>query len=434
MRMENGTRRGEVRAGSSDMEARITWWFFGCSLAASTLLSGVISIVYFVELFSKINTDASINPTATRTFLWAIATAGLLLFTIKGKSLIALASRKGRFLGVFLVLSILNVGLLVPELSLRAMDFRYESGVQFGYPRPEQFYSFEYDTERFWIFDRSLSQVNSDGFWEKEFAPKAPDSWRVVFIGDSCTHQGYPKQVEELLNSVPPDGLQRVETLNLAIPGYTSHQGRIVAEKFAAELDADAAVVFFGWNDHWQAYGTTDADKKIRAPESSSVLTDILGRLRGVQFLAWLLAKPIPPLPDPRVNLKDYERNLCAIAESFKATGTPVLFATAPTSHYAFGFPEKLLELGFAPSKSEAIEKHRRYNKTVRKVAKDNDCLLVELETAMSKPDLAKRCFMKDGIHFTQEGLGEVAVRITDTLKNLPDTKLKIAGDREAGM
>src|SRR5258706_2250492 len=45
-------------------------------------------------------------------------------------------------LGPALALVTLNLLLVIPELTLRAVDFRYESGLQFGYPRPIHFARF----------------------------------------------------------------------------------------------------------------------------------------------------------------------------------------------------------------------------------------------------------------------------------------------------
>ncbi len=49
-----------------------------------------------------------------------------------------------------LVLASANFFLLTPELALRAAGFRYESGIEFGYPRPSHFVAFEPHRKLFW--------------------------------------------------------------------------------------------------------------------------------------------------------------------------------------------------------------------------------------------------------------------------------------------
>jgi len=169
-----------------------------------------------------------------------------------------------------LAVAALNLVLVVPELALRLADFRFESGIQFGYPRPERMLAFEPDPDLFWRLPPSDPEVNSLGFKGDEIAVPKPDgTFRILFLGDSCTFQGYPQRVADLL-AQRPDPRLRVEAVNLGVPGYSSHQGRIVAELYGEVFEPDLVFAAFGWNDHWLAYGAPDAPGASRRACSST--------------------------------------------------------------------------------------------------------------------------------------------------------------------
>lgn len=118
--------------------------------------------------------------------------------------------------------------MITPEVALRVAGFRFESGIQFGYPRPSHFVNFVADDKLFWKLDRGREDVNSLGFLGSEIlVPKPSDVIRIVFLGDSVTNNGYPKYVQYFLN----DGMSKpkYEAINFGVSGYSSHQGVIVA-------------------------------------------------------------------------------------------------------------------------------------------------------------------------------------------------------------
>lgn len=95
-------------------------------------------------------------------------------------------------------------------------------------------------------------ESNSDGFRTEELEPKAPDTARVVTLGDSSTFgwgvnaaYTYQSLLEDRLNRRPG----RVEVLNLGISGHTSRHGRAVFDHYARDLNPDLLVISFGAND-----------------------------------------------------------------------------------------------------------------------------------------------------------------------------------------
>ncbi|MFC1570064.1 hypothetical protein ACFL4L_07495, partial [bacterium] len=93
---------------------------------------------------------------------------------------------------LFVTIAMLNLLFISPELILRDIKFRYESGIQFGHPRPTHFIHFITDDQLFWRLNPENNNVNSFGFPGKEIQiPKPDNTVRLLYLGDSCTQQGY---------------------------------------------------------------------------------------------------------------------------------------------------------------------------------------------------------------------------------------------------
>jgi len=316
------------------------------------------------------------------------------------------------------VLAVASLTLLLwPELGLRAVGYRNDGAgvLQFGYPRPDQMVELQRDPELFWRLSPELEGVNSQGFAGPEFAvPKRPGVERLVFLGDSCTQQGFPRGVAQMLNSAGAN--PRYDAVNLGVVGYTSHQGRIVAERWLAALEADVAVIYFGWNDHWQAYGQSDAERS----GASSLMARAVSSSRFAQWLVGL-RRPAEaaPLGRPRVPIEAYAANLNSIAERARSAGAQSLFVTAPSAHAEVGVPDYLVERGFASSAEQAVALHRAYNERVRALAREHGWALLDLAArAQTRSDVAE-LFMRDGIHFTPAGLRWIAQQIAERIASL---------------
>ncbi|NIS82726.1 MAG: hypothetical protein GTO14_21575, partial [Anaerolineales bacterium] len=246
---------------------------------------------------------------------------GLVLFTVVSLVVMSMLHSMEKRLGFFLSLAMLNLFIVVPELVLRVANFRYEGGIQFGYPRPSQYIRLMPDPELFWRLNPDYPGVNSEGFPGDEFTiPKQEGVFRTLYLGDSTTVQGYPHEVEHIINQEHESGVTKYESVSLAVYGYSSHQGRILAEKYAMPLEPNLVVVYYGWNDHWLAYEARDSEKEV----SSSSLTDFfiyLHQYRLAQWLFWLSdtisGVENNPIEEVRVPIEEYRENLCAVREAF---------------------------------------------------------------------------------------------------------------------
>jgi lysophospholipase L1-like esterase len=336
-------------------------------------------------------------------YLWGV-------FLVVGTIVIgSLSGRRRVFLRVFLLVSVLNLVLVPAEAYLRMRGFRYESGIQFGYPRPYQFSAFERDESLFWRFPPGEPGINAYGFRGPEVEkPKPNGVFRILFIGNSCTYQGFPRIVGLILREYHP----ALECLNFATPGYTSYQGRVLLELYMDVLEPDLVVASFGWNDRWLAYGEVDSEKRVQAAVSplAGVLQGVYSKWRLLQFSRKALSPivgRIEPLEIPRVPEDEFRRNLEAIGAMCDERSIPVVFGTEPSSHAALGVPPFIVESGYAVSSEQHLRLLDEYNDVVREVARSRH--LVDLDSHISGRNDVREIFTGDGLHFSEAGLALVA-------------------------
>ena len=319
----------------------------------------------------------------------------------------SLSRPRARANSLLLVLATLAALVAVPELALRLGGFKYGSRMQFGYPDPEQFLDFEPDARLFWKLSPGRADVNELGFIGPEVqVPVPPGVRRILFLGDSCTQQGHPDRVGQLLRSISGDS---IECVNLAMSGYTSYQGRVLTETVARNLGSEVVVICYGWNDHWLAFGEPDATKQIDVGIEKAYRTSRLLQLVR-RALVGVARRRAEPSTSPRVTLDQYGDNLRAMIAAYRESGTAVLLVTAPTSMYFRGVPNYLVERRFVTDAPSAPRLHLQYNGLVREIARTEGVWLLDLEAVLNTP-AADRCFHEDGIHFTPRGREEVAQR-----------------------
>lgn len=328
-----------------------------------------------------------------------------------------------RFAGVFLAAAMTGALLLVPEMILRGIGFRYESGIQFGWPRPEHFTRLAPHPELFWTLPPGEKGVNSLGFPGSEIVTPTPhDTFRILYLGDSCTQEGYPEEVTRLLAETHADGEPVVDPVNLSISGYPSDHGVRLARAHGATVDPDVVVVYYGWNDPWRAYGATDEEKVMPAEVARpnprfEKLRRHLRLLRGVRQLSDRFggAPASSPIDEVRVPLAQYRANLAEILATFP--DVPVVLITAPTAYYSLGVPPYLTLNGFVPDPETAITRHRAYVEMVRELITTANARLLDLEAEFADGDDLARIFREDGVHFTPEGATVVAERLCAFLR-----------------
>ena len=398
---------------------RITKAIFGFSLILSIILSALL-------LFNSLR--------------WLIMIAVLAVILFGGWRMANVLDKRGRSYSWLLTLAVLNLFIMVPELSPRVAGFSYVSGIanmaeeQFAVLRPEARSIFVPDENLFWKLPPFNENVNSYGFPGDEIEiPKPPNTYRILFLGDSVTQLGYPGFVERILNMLLGNSVVQIECVNMAVAGYSSFQGKIMASLYAEKIQPDLAVVFFGWNDHWQAYGSIDSETE--PPGDPGLLWHIYQNSRLLQFF-FKLTRPIAGgeksqiIDKVRVPIQEYEENLKEIEKKFDGLHVPAVFITAPTSHYRLGVPDYLVENQYAKSKEEVLILHKAYNEIVREIAAESNTYLLDLEQKVDSLNNLDQIFLNDGIHFTRQGTEVVANIIGEYIYDnvLPDSLKTIYG------
>ncbi|HEX5067470.1 MAG TPA: GDSL-type esterase/lipase family protein [Myxococcota bacterium] len=340
---------------------------------------------------------------------WTFAGALVLLLAAG----FAFAWRFGRTRPEWVVAACAFSLVLWPEVGLRALGLRFdEVGAIFGIWEP---IAARDHPDFFWTLPPERPEVNAQGFPGPDFTIPKPDGvWRMLFFGDSCTQQGFPQHVAERLASDLPQ--QRFEAVNLGVAGYSSLQGRLVADAWLARLEPDLSVVFFGWNDRWRAFGMSDAERARRRnqPWLRAMLSS-----RLLQMLVRLPMRELPsPLETPRVSAVEYRENLAAIGALATRDGR-VLLLTAPSSHARRGFPAELVKAQLATSGEAAVASWRAYNDVVRALARERGWPLLDLAARADAAPDPDAIFLADGIHFTPRGLAWISDEIARAIEEM---------------
>jgi lysophospholipase L1-like esterase len=185
--------------------------------------------------------------------------------------------------------------------------------------------------------------TNERGFRTAPFADRpAPGTTRVAVLGDSSTFgwgveafEAYPARLQGELAArwgIPPE---RIEVLNLGVPGYSSFQGRVLLERVALPLAPDVVVWSYLSNDG-AVTGQDDAATYAQRLGPTGALLAALHASRAFEaFESWIaaararLAPPEPPDPhDPaQRNIRSYAAargHVEAAVAAARGAGVPI--------------------------------------------------------------------------------------------------------------
>lgn len=224
---------------------------------------------------------------------------------------------------------------------------------------------FEGDPVLFWrlrpnadraIWDFTVVSTNAQGLrHDRPIVDKPRGRFRIVCVGDSVTFgyriplvfpdapDGYDHddapfsgRLERMLRAQYPD--HDIEVIALAVPGYSSFQGRLLLEQTIDWLEPDVVILCFGFND---VALRPEPDAVVMAPDLlSTTLRRVMSSSQALLHLwRWsteraaataAAAPPAEPLaPGPRVAQADYVANMDAMAELAKRHDARVLVVGA---------------------------------------------------------------------------------------------------------
>ncbi len=324
-----------------------------------------------------------------------------------------------------------NLFFITPEVILKITNFRYESGVEFGYPRPFDFMRYQPDSVLFWKLSPEIQGINSAGFRGGEFKiPKPKKKFRILYFGDSCveecfpTLKGFPTLIDSILNGSNNDSGYSYEKITLAMTGYSTFQGKKLIDMYGKILEPDLVVVSYGWNDHWLAFGSVDSEKHIKVDNSFAgrIISKMYIRIKLLQFLNYALfsvSRNEEPLDIVRVPEPEYVSNLTYIGSFFEKMKVPVVFVTAPTTHHKLGVPDYIVTNGYVKDgKEQVIKIHSRYVDLTKNTAKEHNWYLFDLYHVIDTLKGSEKLFVRDGIHYDENGLPVIAKLYVDFFRN----------------
>lgn len=347
---------------------------------------------------------------------------------------IALSTRKKVLFG--LVATLLFFAAV--EGGLRLIGFKYESRVesmQFTFPLEHFDVANLNGDELAALLEKGVPVMQRDPilFWKPvpnllghnsrcvhgpEFAvPKPPCLFRIVCLGDSCTHFGpdsYPTHLQSALKSRHE---REVEVINAGVAGYSSHQGLARLRSEVVTWEPDVVTVYFGWNDHWLARGIADRQQRPQI----NAMSDLLSRYRVYQLLLAVRQNAVPAAARPyRVPPGDYADNLRQIKVQCDSIGAKAVFITAPQA-LDRGIPAYLTKIGEVSDVDGLVALHARYNEIVRQMADELRVPVVDLDREFDSRDKSA-LFIEDHIHLSQEGrtlAGELIAEVIERAGSL---------------
>ena len=258
---------------------------------------------------------------------------------------------------------------------------------------------------------------------------KQSDALRIVYLGDSVTVLPapgfYPAQVESLLAE---RGI-RVESLNAAVPGYSSESARALFESEVSEYEGDYFFVYLGWNDLGK-YGPEGLPYKRRAMgyqlnAAQSLLTHVytLRLLYAAQDF-WRHSRPSVDTPlsaaDERLYAdyypQHYEDNLRSILALARSRYPNVFVMNLATITNAKPTESELHRAHYPTGMDKNMRKLDRlvgiYNEVVAKVAAEEQVEVIDLHALFDSPE-ARRSFT-DSCHVDRDGAARIARAVRD--------------------
>jgi lysophospholipase L1-like esterase len=290
-------------------------------------------------------------------------------------------------------------------------------------------------------------RVNTRGFVGAEFEDPPPQGViRIVALGDSCTfgqgnaQETYPAQLELRLNR--DTGSPRYQVINAGIEGLNSELALRRLESKVIPLRPDIVTIYIGWNDLMKFDPTSHGESRGLGVMARAI--DRLWLTKGLRKLLFYYVRPhlSNPATGPASHtgkFREYrpvvfETNLRAIIASGRKMGAEMLAMTLPTvvsddmtladirrANVVFPY------FGSAYAVVDYLDLIAAYNRSIRRVASEEEVLLVDLATEIDgRPD-RRRLFL-DTMHPNEKGRELIADILARHLRG--NGYLRSMGDR----
>lgn len=294
---------------------------------------------------------------------------------------------------------------------------------------------FEGDPVLFWrlrpnadraIWDFTVVSTNAQGIrHDRPLGRKPPGRFRIVCVGDSVTFgyriplvfpdnpdaydhadAPYAGRLERMLRAQYPG--RDIEVVALAVPGYTSFQGRLLLEQTIGWLEPDVVILSFGFNDVAQR---VRPDQVVMAPDLvSTTLRRVMSSSQALLHLwRWYTERAArqpkveQPAPSERVSRLDYVANMDAMAQLAERHGAKVLVVGAVYRDRTTNPPEARL-MGL-------------YRATLREAMRMAEVPFLQIDELTEDGAPGNNELFGEHIHPSSNGHQRMAERILDALR-----------------
>lgn len=179
-------------------------------------------------------------------------------------------------------------------------------------------------------------KINRHGFRGRDFEiERERGVYRIVALGDSCTfgfgvNEGdtYPERLQSEVERLCPSCAW--EVINLGVPGYSSEQGRVLAQKWLPILKPQTVVIAYGTNDWWKREHS-DEEEMARMRSTSYRLIFFLKKSAIIKAGALLLGSLLKNESANSTNMVErvsptrYKQNIKQIAKIAENNGASVI-------------------------------------------------------------------------------------------------------------
>ena len=331
--------------------------------------------------------------------------------------------RRRNLLRVIVAAGSLSVALVCGEVALWVLGVPAVSSFGFLGIDAESG-AFVADEELFWRLDAGSETYHGNahglrGPWPAH--EKRPRDLRIVCVGDSCTFgsslrldQTYGMRLERRLQDELPERV--VQTVLLALPGYTTEQSRRLVARHGRELRPDVTVFYVGaWTDYVAAVGRSDAERHAARSRWRlvQVAESAMRATRDVDYAKEFAAGRAPD--GRRVALDDFAANLVAMIDAVRAVGSEVVLLLPPVP------PETLRDYPIA----------ERYRAVLRSIGGRADVRFLDAQALFESflaglpessrvRDRGKPLLFDDWIHPSSVGHEVLAGALFELLRSLP--------------
>lgn len=245
---------------------------------------------------------------------------------------------------------------------------------------------------------------------------------RIVFLGSSSTRDGYPEQVQALLDAELGEG--RVEVLNLGIPNSHSGTAALLAERFLPRYRPHIVVTYFGFDDlvFYRGRAQAIAAAARREAEFEHPGIELAPTSRGLIELVTAALAPEPAtlpwldgtwISEPIATYWELERLVAKLGGELWVTtfATPDLARSSPDEQRYFELELQLLWplLGDRSSYAADIDAQRS---ALADFASRSGAGLIDVAAAVR----GGRDMFLDNAHLTKQGQAIQARTVADAL------------------